>query len=248
MIQPGLATTMLGDPELADQGLLSRCLVSAPESHVGRRFYRELAPETNSRLQAHELCLGNILRRPFPLAMNTRNVLAPPALRLTPKATNLWRGFADDVEKDLRPGGGLLPVSGFANKMPEHAARLAAVLTLVENPAAAELTADVMARGVLLARYYASEALRLFQGSKIDRDLRVATQLLEWLLNSWSEPNISLPDIYQTGPNAIRDRKTALRLVGILVQHGHLLKLPETTIVRGKRRREAWRIVSEGSS
>ena len=247
MVQPGVATTMLGDPELADQGLLSRCLVIAPESHSGRRFYREPAPETKGQLMAYDRCLSDILQRPFPLATNSRNVLAPRVLRLNPGATTRWRTFADDVEKELGPIGALAPISGFANKMPEHAARLAAVLTLIEDPAAAEITDDFMARGILLAKHYASEALRLFQGAKINHGLRLATQLLDWLRKSWADPNISLPDVYQFGPTAIRDRETALRLLKILEAHRHLVKLPAITLVKGQPRREAWRIVSEDS-
>jgi hypothetical protein len=245
MVQPSVAAIMLGDADLADQGLLSRCLVIAPESNSGRRFHREPAPETKTNMMAYERCLGDLLQRPFPLATNSRNVLAPRVLRLSSSGTKVWRTFADDVERQLGPGGDLALISGFANKMPEHAARLAAVLTLVEDPAAVEITDDFMARGVALAKHYASEALRLFQGAKIDHHLRLAAQLLDWLLHSWAGPIVSLPDIYQSGPNAIRDRKTALGLVGTLETHRHLVKLPGTTLVKGQPRREAWRIVSE---
>ena len=65
MVQPGVATIMLSDPELADQGMLSRCLVTAPESHSGRRFYREPAPETKNKLMAYERRLHDILQRPL---------------------------------------------------------------------------------------------------------------------------------------------------------------------------------------
>jgi Protein of unknown function (DUF3987) len=109
MVQPGVAATMLGDAELADQGLLSRCLVTAPESHAGRRYYRERDPETNRKLMAYEVCLGAILQQRQPLAANSRNVLAPKVLRLSPKATTLWRTFADEVESNLGPGGNSRP-------------------------------------------------------------------------------------------------------------------------------------------
>jgi hypothetical protein len=142
------------------------------------------------------------------------------------------------------PGRTLEPIIGFANKSPEHAARLAAVLTLVEDPTAAEITPEIMARGIVLAQHYMSEALRLFQGAKVDRDLRLAIQLLDWLV-SWGDPNVSLPDIYQSGPNAIRDRKTALPIVRILEAHRNLVKLPGSTLVKGERRRDAWLIVPE---
>jgi hypothetical protein len=247
MVQPGLSAIMLSDDELADQGMLSRCLVTAPESHSGRRFQRETAPETDNKLMAYDRHLHGILRRPFPLATNSRNVLAPPILRLNASAKTLWRKFADDVEAQLGPGGDLEPIIGFANKLPEHATRLAAVLTLIEDPAAGEISQELMARGIILAQHYSSEALRLFHCAKIDRDLRLAAKLLDWL-ESWGDPNVSLPDIYQCGPNAIRDRKTALRLVGILEAHRNLVKLPAGALVRGERRRDAWLIVAEDRS
>lgn len=248
MVQPDLGGTMLGDPELADQGMLSRCLVVAPESQSGRRFQRERSPETGKDLMAYNRCLHDILRRPLPLAENTRNVLAPPILRLNAGATTLWLKFADDVEAQLGPGGALEPIVGLANKLPEHATRLAAVLTLVEEPAAVEITQEFMARGITLAEHYSSEALRLFQGAKVNRDLKLASLLLDWLRSRWDDQHVSLPDIYQCGPNAIRDRATALRLTHILETHGHLVKLPGVTLVKGERRRDAWLIVPEDRS
>jgi hypothetical protein len=199
-------------------------------------------------LKAYDRCLHNILRRPLPLAVNTRNVLTPPILRLNAGATTLWRKFADDVEGQLGPGGTLEPIVGLANKLPEHATRLAAVLTLVEEPAAVEITQEFMARGIALAEHYASEALRLFQGAKVNRHLQLAALLLDWLRSRWHEQHVSLPDIYQGGPNAIRDRATALDLTKILETHGHSVKLPGVTLVNGERRRDAWLIVPEDRS
>ena len=63
-----------------------------------------------------------------------------------------------------------------------------------------------MAAGITLAQHYVTEALRLFEASRVSDDLRLAQKLLTWLLVSWSENFVSLPDIYQKGPNAIRDK------------------------------------------
>ena len=82
-----------------------------------------------------------------------------------------------------------------------------------------------MAAGIDLAQHYAAEALRLFEGSRIDADLLLAQKLLGWLLGSWNETTISLPDIYQNGPNAIRDKATATKLVKILEDHGWLIRI-----------------------
>jgi hypothetical protein len=74
------------------------------------------------------------------------------------------------------------------------------VLTLVEDPAATEVAQEFMARGIILAQHYSSEALRLFQGAQVDRDLRLAAQLLDWLV-SWGDPNVSQGNRTFEGPS-----------------------------------------------
>jgi hypothetical protein len=130
--------------------------------------------------------------------------------------------------------------------LPEHAARIAAVLTLVSNFEAGEVGRVEMEGGIRLAEHYAVEALRLFGASRIHADVLLAQRLETWLLIQWDEPNISLPDIYQRGPNAIGDQATARKLVTILENHRRLVMIPGGAMVAGQRRREAWRIVREG--
>src|SRR5262249_22154394 len=136
-------------------------------------------------------------------------------------------------------------VRGLANKLPEHAARLAAVLSVVKDLDSAAITAHEMRAGICLAEHYASEALRLFGASRVNAELRLAQKLLQWLLHQWTEPVISLPDIYQRGLNAIRDQATARKLVSIIEEHGWLVRTAGGAVVAGQRRQEAWRIVRE---
>ena len=75
----------------------------------------------------------------------------------------------------------------------------------------------------------------------------LAQKLLDWLLGTWSEPAISLPDIYQRSLNAIGDKATAAKLVAILEDHGWLARIPEGAVVSGVRRRDAWRVVRRTS-
>jgi len=246
MVQPDVANLLLSDPLLADQGMLSRYLVAAPDSRSGFRISRDPAPESRLNLMTYEARIYEILQLPLPFAAGTANGLAPRILHLSKDAKTLQINFADHIERQIGPDGELRAISGLANKLPEHAARLAGVLALVENPDAHEITEELMARGIVLAQHYASEALRLFQGAKIDNDLRHAARLLDWLHHSWKETNISLPDIYQRGPNSIGSRGTALRLVGILETHGWLVKLLGGAVVAGEQRRDVWRIARDG--
>jgi hypothetical protein len=54
-------------------------------------------------------------------------------------------------------------------------------------------------------------------------------KFLDWLLNYWTKPTISLREIcrYAT-PHAIRDWERAMTLVETLVQRGWLIRCPET--------------------
>ena len=243
MAQPEVADILFRDRLLAGQGLLSRLLVSFPDSAMGTRWWHETSPQSDQAMARYGARLLSILEMPLPLTAGRRNELEPRRLTLSPKARQLWIAFADHVEAMLALGGELRPTSGIANKLPEHAARLAAVLTLVRDIDAGEIAAAEMAAGVELAQHYAAEALRLDGSSRVSAELRTAQRALDWLLGQWGEAAISLPDLYQRGPGTIREGATARKVVAILEDHGWLVHIPEGAVVSGVRRREAWRIV-----
>lgn len=242
MVQPDVGTLWFADGLLVEQGLMSRVLVTAPESASGQRMWRAPAPESDAIMKRYGARLLGILEQPLPLAPQSHNELAPRTLPLSREAQHLWIAFHDHVEKRLGAGGELELVRGLANKLPEHAARIAAVLTLVADIKAGEVGAGEMEAGIALAQHYAVEAMRLFGASRVSGELREAEQLLGWLHTSWRELRVSLPDIYRRGPNSIRDKARARRAVTILVDHGHLVAAPAGD-VDGTFRREVWRIV-----
>ena len=85
--------------------------------------------------------------------------------------------------------------------------------------------------------------LSLFGASKIPNDVRLAEKLLYWLHNKWPSTTISLPDMYQAGPNELRHGKEARRISEILQEHGWLVRLDGVHVLDGQRRREVWRII-----
>ena len=64
---------------------------------------------------------------------------------------------------------------GLANKLAEHAARLAAIMALVDDLGAPEIGTNRMRAGIALAEHYATEALRLFGASRVNTDSAAAT-------------------------------------------------------------------------
>lgn len=245
MAQPDVAAMLLADGLLANQGLLSRCLTTAPESNSGSRMWREPKRESFAALKLYKDIILDILKMPLPLAAGKTNELLPPTMKKTAEATGLWKEYADKIEKQIAPGCELVPVKGLANKLPEHSSRLAAVLALISNIEASALKAEFAANGIILAEHYSAEALRLFEAGQVSPELALAQKLLNWLRGSWEEANVSLPNIYQTGPNAIRDKTTASRLVGILEDHGWLRRVVGGAEVAGHFRRDVWAILKE---
>src|SRR5262249_21979710 len=123
---------------------------------------------------------------------------------------------------------------------PEHALRLAGVLTLYEDLDAKEIPVEQIRAGVELVRYYLSEALRLFHASVTNPDLDLAEKLLEWAQHHGSY--VGLVDMYQRGLNAIRDAATARRLAKIIEDHGWFAPVQGGMEIDGKFRREVWEV------
>jgi hypothetical protein len=240
MIQPEVAATALGDELLTKQGFMSRVLACAPESLIGTRMHKDFPPEAAQVLQQYNERMLNIMGAQYPLVPGKRNELEPRTVSFSAEAEKLFWEFADEVEKAVAPGGEYESIRPFAAKLPEHAARLAAAIAGYRDLLIASLDHDDLACGMRIAVFYATEAKRISGSSWADPRLLLAKKLLDWLLTGWDKPTVTARDIYRLGPNAIRDRKTALNLARILVEHGWLIPIEtrradmhEWRIVRG---------------
>ena len=79
--------------------------------------------------------------------------------------------------------------------------------------------------------------MRLSNSGVTDSDLIEASKLLEYLRVRGKEI-VTLQEIYQYGPNSIRDSKKARKLMTILVDHGYALPSTNDVSVGGKNRKE----------
>ncbi|HZV09983.1 MAG TPA: YfjI family protein, partial [Novosphingobium sp.] len=163
MAQPGIVEGLLADPLFIQQGLTSRLLVAAPASIAGTRMQRQPKLTTEPALKKYREKMLGLLRHPQPRAGPSDATLLPRSIHLTEPAVEKWKAFADECERELATGGRLEPIKAFGNKLPEHALRIAAVLKLFDDAKAAEISVDTLGQAVILARYYAEEALRLFE-------------------------------------------------------------------------------------
>ena len=262
MMQPAVAELLLGNGLIEGQGFLARCLICWPDSTAGTRLYRAVDLSTDTDLAVYGRQISERLRAALPLAEGRRNELSPRDLHLCADAKSLWTAFHDDIETRLGPEGDLAPIKAFASKLAEHAARIAGVLALFRDEHAAEIDLDAMRGGIRIADYFATERLRIGAAGRTDPEACLAERLLDWMRAACERRKDARPktcdlfhlaEIYQAGPNAVRDAKTARRIVGVLVTHGYAKAMPDGAKLpdlqgREAHRREVWRLLARAGT
>lgn len=241
MVQPNVAQMVLSNPLLIGQGLVSRCLLTWPNSTAGSRFYKEIDLHNSSEYKNYAGRIDEIYKTPLVFAEGKQNELLPRKIQLSKEAKALFIEFHDSVEREICESGTLSAIRSFACKAAEHALRLAAILALFYEIKCTEISAEAMKSGVLLVNYYLQEAIRLHNSSVINPDLVLAEKLLAWL-HSRVQAEISLVDTYQLGPSPIRDAQTARKLMKILVDHNWVSPITGGMSIDGVPRKEVWRV------
>lgn len=242
MAQPLVARQLLGNKIMADQGLLSRFLLSWPVSTVGSRFYRAVDLGQDLTIQGYNEGMKRILETCPHLKEGTRNELEPRPLGLCATAKAIWIKAHDNFEHQLGPDGALGSIRGFGNKAAEHALRIAGTLCLVEDLDAGELAERHVEAGIAIVRYYLSEALRLHQAAADDPDLEMAEKVLAWA-RCIPGRRFHLAQVYQYGPAAVRDAKTARRILQVLEEHFYVFHVGRAE-VDGRMRKDAWELAA----
>ena len=246
MVQPVVSNRLLGNAEALGQGFLSRLLVSQPESLAGTRFVdpqERTDPAAMHAVQAFRERLSQVIRAKMPMDLDT-GLLQPELLRLGDKATGMWWEFYNEIEAELGPEGKYQSIKGFVGKLPEMAARLAANLTVfAEGIRATTISDQQMLSGIMLAKFYLTEALRLFGRTGAPKPTEDAKAISDWLREKWDEKLISVAILSQRGPTHLRSRSDDIKqALEVLERHDHVTPLTEGGTVAGKRVRKAWRV------
>jgi hypothetical protein len=184
----------------------------------------------------------SLLNRDLVTEADNPQILQPRTVTLNSQAKQLWREFHDYCDAASARGGEYEPIRGFANKAPEHAIRIAAILTGVSDPGASHIDLDTMRGAIQLTNYYLMEWMRIMDEAGVDPDIHLAETLLDWLKDT-GEKFIYPRKIYQYGPNSLRNKKDTMRIMEILEGHAHVIKLGESMKLDGRNRKDVWRIM-----
>lgn len=225
MVQPGAAAGFLGNSILKDQGLLSRVLAAAPESLAGTRLHRDVDPADDATIRHYGARILALLESPLPTVEGSANELDPPSLSIDAEAAAALAAFSDHVERQVGSMEGLKPISDFAAKAAEHAARIAGVLEIVDGSRTegTTITMHTMAGALALADWYVTETLRLYQAGRRDPKLLRAQALLDYMRRR-GDGEVRFSDVLQFGPAETRTKAPAEEALEILKAHGWVVE------------------------
>lgn len=243
MIQEIILEELMGSRFLENQGFLPRCLIAFPITTAGNRSYVERNYKDDPALYKYRERINDLLDRQLPVQPlpAPQNELHPRTLHLVAQAKKRWIKFHDEIDQQLAPKQKLEFVKRFASKAAEHVLRLAGIFAIIEQPNTNQIEENHIERGITLVNYYLSEILRIQGYLMINPELALAQKTLE---HFWERGQsiVTLVDVYQKGPSAIRQAKKARDVMRLLQEHGWAEPCSQGIEIEGKKHREAWRI------
>lgn len=223
MVQPVLLSGLLADPLAQGQGLLARCLIAQPDTLAGTRAYQAIDPNATPATQCFHARIRQLLqRRHVCRREGDGHELEPRELPLDPEAQALWIAFFDQVEAQQASGDTLAQARAFASKAAEHAARIAGVITLIEDADAQDIGAASMEGAILVTAFYINEHLRLTGTNNDTQHLARLGALWDWLQSQ--SGMVPAKKILQYAPRPVRALKAGgiKRLLAELQTRGYI--------------------------
>jgi hypothetical protein len=206
LAQPVLLGQLLADPLAQGQGLLARCLIAQPDTLAGQRLFRNVNPNVDADVLIFNCAIKKLLNTLPPLWETGDNYeLKPRDLPLSDEAEALWIPFYNLIEAAQADGKELEHARPFASKAAEHAARIAGIITMVENPEAKSIEGDAMDGAIQLTGFYLSEHIRLTGAGCQVSQFKHLRSLARWMQSQGLL--VSKADVLQRSPFAQRKLK-----------------------------------------
>lgn len=239
MVQPIIAECLLSDDVLTGQGFLARCLLAWPKSTIGTRQYQDVDLSHDAALERYWARMRDLLAAMPTMVTGSRNELSPRVLTLAPDAMAYWIEVKDAIEAAML--GTYAGIHAWASKGGSQVARIAGVLSLVENPDTGVIQRDAVERAATLVMYHLDEAARIVGTASVPPRVRHAELLRDWCRET-ERALLYSSDALRNGPNAIRTQEAFTAAVALLEETGWAQWIEGGAMIEGKRRAKVWRI------
>lgn len=228
------------DDEMLHNGFVQRFLYAFPASRLGYQDPRGSNPIPAEIMDDLRERLRTLVHK---LWKNTMT----GAVTFTDEASEEMYLFQEQMQERLRRGGDLHPMASWASKLPGKLARIAALITLYEDPASTTVGAEPLRRALAMAPYFITHA-RLcldLMGANRDAKLMPARDVLEWLRRRKEDKRREPFTVRDTqrgvdgnswGPEGVTS-ETVRDAIDVLVDKGWVVPLPAPERPEGQRGR-----------
>ncbi|MEQ5766559.1 YfjI family protein [Halomonas sp. H33-56] len=218
MVQPGVLQRYMErqGQQARDSGMLARFLVCAPLSLRGQRFYSLQPSLTWDAWEQAEARLTTLARE------NLTLVKAPDTprevLEFTPEGAACWVQVANEIERQMGPGGYFEACPDHGSKLAENIARVAALIHLFEEYEG-NITPETVLMAMDITLYYSGHFMQVFMPPP--QEEQDAQLLNEWFneLRQFNWRTMRYNDVRQRGPRPLRDKKRLKEALDVLIAH-----------------------------
>lgn len=189
---------------LEPSGFLSRLLVIASDSNVGRRFLRTAIP-------ANPKVFDEFHRRIRAILEASHGATGPKILRFDAEAQKRWDVYHDYIEGQMQAGRYYERFRPFASRLADKAARLAAILHYTYD-GAGDVPYSILDAAIEIMEWYAQAYVSIFGLCSLEIDEKNGVLLASWIIqrcNGYPYLDFPMAFLQQKGPLALR-RKALL--------------------------------------
>jgi hypothetical protein len=159
-IQPHLILAIRNNADFIGTGFANRFLFSLPQSLIGNRSL-DTPPVQSGLLEGWKMTIEGLFRSCYGQTMRQ--------VTIDPHGYQLLRDFQEVLEPQLITN--LLPIQGWASKLPGALVRIAALYELAANPHASLVSSDNVKAALALAPYLQAHALQALTAAPQDQPM-----------------------------------------------------------------------------
>ena len=243
LAQGDVMVKLLSDRLANGQGLLARCLVAWPASTIGTR-HADAFEWAGARPELKRMfaVLSGLLETEPRTSEKNPQELDPLELPLSAEAGQLALQAGNQFETLMAAGNDLSELRDRTAKAVENACRIAGVLAAIEGGmGTSEITADHLARALVLIQWYLAEALRIRGAAAVPQSVQDAEALSNWL-HARGMRKFRTRDVLNAGPAQLRNKARLMAAIEQLVEAGYITACPAGTEIDGVKARKAWEV------
>jgi hypothetical protein len=196
LTQPIVASGVLTDQLMQQQGILARFLIASGDHRFGQRPYHRPSSDDLTAIENYQAAITVLLEKPW--VEDEDGGLILTTIRPSQDAMNLWITAYNAIEGELADGGEYQAIRPAASKAAENIARIAGVLAAFAGQS--QIDAATMQNAIQLGDYYLEQYRLNTRSGKNHIAEDKAQKLLTWL-KSRNTPTIDVDTISTNAPN-----------------------------------------------